>query len=92
MDSEYMKDVAKHLNEISWKTLDVIDRNENVTYLKLLELLSISKNLVHKEIARLEGAVLITTERNPLDNRSFYYHLTNYGEQILAYKDKQTNV
>ncbi len=71
-------------NDSSIQLLMLIQDNKNFTYKDLREESGLSRDRLDKEIARLEGATLITSKRNPVDGRSFIYEITEYGKCILS--------
>lgn len=81
-----LSDVAKNLNPISWDILKMLSRTEYLSYSQIKEKIGVSQEKVSKEIARLEGALLITSKRDDIDQRVMKFSLTENGLTILNYK------
>lgn len=81
-----LKEIADNINAIGWKALDLL-RNNQLSFLKLKGELGLSQEKTYKELAKLEGALLITASRGIEDQRVILYSLTKYGEEILKFKE-----
>lgn len=81
-----LSDVANQLNVISWDILILLSQSKNVSYTELRKALSVSQDKCSREIARLEGALLIKSESDPHDNRALLFNLSENGLNILKYK------
>lgn len=81
-----LKDIAKQLNPISWDLLQILNKTEMISYSELKKKLNLSQSKVSKELARLEGALLVNSERDNVDQRVIYFKLTAAGCKILNYK------
>ncbi|WP_031368487.1 winged helix DNA-binding protein [Clostridium botulinum] len=82
----FLKDIAKGLNNISWDILSMLKANEKLSYGNIKDKLNISQNKVSKELARLEGALLIDSKRDEVDARVYVFTLTENGFKILDNK------
>ncbi|UOE78391.1 hypothetical protein [Parageobacillus thermoglucosidasius] len=80
-----LEEIANNLNDVSWDILNIL-RNEPVNFIELKSRLSLGQEKVYKELARLEGACLIHFKKDPKDQRSNIYYLTNYGKSVFKYK------
>lgn len=78
----YYNEIAKGLNEVSWKILGHIQRYEDISFKNVKETFKLSHGKAEKEIARLEGAVLIQTVRNSEDMRFLQYIPTEHGMEV----------
>jgi DNA-binding MarR family transcriptional regulator len=85
-ESILLQDIAKKLNPISWDILRMLEKNEDLTYTNIKERLSVSQEKAAKEIIRLEGGILIESERDKIDARILRFRLTEYGLNIIQYK------
>lgn len=81
-----IQDIAKKLNPISWDILKMLEKNEDLTYTQVKEKLSVSQEKAAKEIIRLEGGLLIESERDKIDARVLRFKLTEHGVNIIKYK------
>jgi len=81
-----LSDIAKRLNSISWDILEILSKKENISYKDLKNYLKISHEKCSKEIARLEGALLIQEKDDPRDQRKSNFNISEYGLKILRYK------
>ena len=79
-------EIRKKLNSHSWDILELLNSKESLTYSEVQKKLGVGQAKISKELARLEGALLIESERNPMDSRVLYLRLTEYGLQILKLK------
>lgn len=82
----FLTDIAKGLNNISWDILSMLKANEKLSYGNIKDKLNISQNKVSKELARLEGALLIDSKRDEIDARVYVFTLTENGFKILDIK------
>lgn len=82
-----LKDIAKNLNSISWDILDILSKKENIKYNELKKILKISQEKAYKEIARLEGALLIFSKQDDRDKRILRFNITENGLKILNYRN-----
>lgn len=78
-----LNEIAANLNEFGWRILKLIKKNERATFNELRNELGLSQEKSYKEVARLEGALLIVSKRDPKDQRSNLYSLSEYGEKLL---------
>jgi DNA-binding MarR family transcriptional regulator len=81
-----LKEIAESLNDVSWDILDMLARKENINSKEIRDKLKISNEKLYKELARLEGALLIGSKRDPKDKRYLMMNLTQYGIGILELK------
>ncbi|MCZ2845861.1 MAG: MarR family winged helix-turn-helix transcriptional regulator [Candidatus Bathyarchaeota archaeon] len=81
-----IEELAKHRTDVGWEILNLLDLKERLTLNELKGEVRISQEKLYKEIARLEGALLIEAKQDPLDNRRMPYSLTDYGKKILVHK------
>lgn len=80
-------EIAEGLNPISWRILDYLNKYESSIFKDIKENIEVGVNKASKELARLEGATLIVSERDTIDTRSLNYRLTENGIKILKYKN-----
>jgi len=78
-----LDDIAAGLNQISWKILKLL-KSDSLSYSELKKHLDCSQEKVSKEIARLEGACLVFSKRNTMDQRIVDYSITQHGLDISA--------
>lgn len=83
-----LKDVADKLNSISWDILDMLSVNEQLTYKDIRDALGGKQDKTNKEIARLEGALLIGSKKDDGDERKKIFTLSQNGKNILILKMK----
>lgn len=76
-------EIKNKLNSHSWDILEMLKKNESLTYTEVQRRLGLGQSKVSKELARLEGALLIEAEKNGIDGRVLDLKLTEYGLQIL---------
>lgn len=79
-------EIRKKLNSHSWDILELLNSKESLTYSEVQKKLGVGQAKISKELARLEGSLLIESERNPMDSRVLDLKLTEYGLQILKLK------
>ena len=85
-------EVAANLNDFSWKVINFLYVRKQVSFNELRQHVGLSQEKTYKEIARLEGALLIHSERDPNDQRSVRYSLTKYGEVAANSNSEKTLV
>lgn len=84
-----LKDILASLNESSWLILNMIADKEYVQYTDIKNILFNGKQeKTNKEIARLEGAVLIKSSEGSDDGRKKIFTLSEYGKNILKLRKK----
>lgn len=83
MDSVSLVDIKNNLNSISFSILEMLSQNESLTYTEIKDRLRVGQNKVTKELARLEGGLLIQTKKSEIDGREIKLSLTNFGHRIL---------
>lgn len=81
-----IKEIASKLNSISWDIISMLSKAEYLSYSDIKKKLNISQNKVTKELARLEGALLIEYRRDEIDARILKFNITNYGTSIIKYR------
>lgn len=81
-----LSEIKNKLNSHSWDILEMLKKNEALTYTEVQRRLGLGQSKVSKELARLEGALLIEAEKNSIDGRVLDLKLTEYGLQILNLK------
>lgn len=86
MGSIPLEDIAKNLSPISWDILKMLQKSEYLSYSEIKNKIGVSQEKASKEIARLEGALLITSRRDEIDQRILKFSLTENGLEILNYK------
>jgi len=77
-----VQDLTTSFNKLSWDILELIQK-EPVNYKKLREETGTSQDKMYREIARLEGAMLIVSEKDAVDQRVTNYSLSEYGKYVL---------
>jgi DNA-binding MarR family transcriptional regulator len=82
-----LTEIAANLNEVSWDIIDILTKNETLGYNDLRSKLGLSQEKVNSEIARLEGALLISSKVDVKDRRRILFNLTNYGLSISKSKN-----
>lgn len=78
-----LKEIKENLTSISVNILEILYKNESLSYKDIVEKLKVGQNKASKEIARLEGALLIQSKKSDIDGRENKLTLTLYGQQIL---------
>ncbi|MBU8908069.1 MarR family transcriptional regulator [Desertibacillus haloalkaliphilus] len=86
MESVSLNEIANGLNVLSWDVLEYLNNHPSQSYSAIRVKFGFSQEKISKEMARLEGAVLVKVERDPNDNRSMVYNITRYGRSILKMK------
>lgn len=81
-----LEDIAKNLNSISWDILKMLSKTEAMSYSHIKNKIGVSQEKTSKEIARLEGALLIDSKRDEIDGRILNFSITEYGLNILNHK------
>lgn len=87
MTSIRLEDVAGKLNAISWEMLELLLKQKDVSYHNLRNQLNVSQEKCSREIARLEGALLIHSDKDPKDGRILLFNITENGKEILKHKN-----
>lgn len=77
-----LEEIAANTNEFGWKILKLLNQ-DNSTFLEMKKELGLSQEKCYKEISRLEGALLIVSRRDPKDQRSNLFSLSEYGKALL---------
>ena len=67
----------------TWNLLQCIEQHPGLSHRDLRLQLNFSQPRIEKELSRLEGALLIKTDRNPEDKRLTIYKITEYGKEGL---------
>lgn len=78
-----LDEIKNNLPNISYNILQMLYNNESLSYKEIVEKLKVGQNKAAKEIARLEGALLIESKKSDLDGRENKLSLTVYGQQLL---------
>lgn len=86
MSSILLEDIAKGLNQINWDILKFLSKSEYLSYSEIKKRLGVSQDKASKEIARLEGALLLKSQRDEIDQRVVKFFITEHGLKILNYK------
>jgi len=86
MDTIKIEDIAKELNEISWDILAILSTKEALSYKEIREFTGISQEKCNKEMARLEGGLLIKSHRDAKDKRHLIFQISSVG--LKAMKEK----
>lgn len=81
-----LQDIAKILNPISWDILTMLSKTETLSYSEIRNKLKLSQEKASKEIARLEGGLLIISKRDDIDSRHLNFRLTEHGIDIFKIK------
>ena len=68
-DSINLQDIKKNLTSLSIDILEMLKKSESLSYKQIKEQLNVGQNKASKEIARLEGALLIETKKSDIDGR-----------------------
>lgn len=82
--------ILEKLNYISWNILKLLNENEYLSYSNIKKDLKLSQEKCSKEIARLEGALLIESKVDELDERAKRISITRYGKSILKLRSDIT--
>jgi DNA-binding MarR family transcriptional regulator len=89
MDCIPLEEIGGTLNDLTWTILKIIQEHSGITYTEILKISNTAKDKCRIEIARLEGARLIESHRDPLDQRHLPFKVTQYGEKLLdLFKNK----
>lgn len=84
-----LKDISSKLNDFSWLILNTLAEKEYVQYTFIKNnLFNGKQEKANKEIARLEGALLIESSEDTDDGRKKIFTLSEYGKYILKYRKK----
>lgn len=78
-----IEEVLKSLNEISWSLLKLINKSPNLSLNEIRRSTNLSQDKCYKELSRLEGGALITTNRDSADLRVIGYRISEYGIAAL---------
>lgn len=81
-----LEDIAAALNNISWDILSMLSKTESLSYSEIKKKLNVSQDKASKEIARLEGGLLIKSKRDDIDSRLLKFSLTDNGLDIIKYR------
>lgn len=81
-----LSEVASNLNDFSCRILKLLEDHKQVNFKEIKQHVGLSQEKTYKEIARIEGALLINVQRDPNDQRSVLYSLTEYGAAVLQIK------
>lgn len=85
-DNILLKDIANSLNAMSWDILQMLKSNEKLSYSEIKQKLNVSQNKVSKELARLEGALLVSSKKDEIDARVYNFTLSENGLKVLKIK------
>lgn len=85
-DVIFLKDVARKLSSMSWKILEILNSEECLTYTDIKSRFKLSQEKLSKEIARLEGGLLIEFKKDYQDERTKPFVITINGINILKIK------
>lgn len=83
VDNIPLSEIAASTTEFGWKILFLIRDEQNISFKEIREKIGISQEKIYKEISKLEGALLISTFRDPKDQRSNLFILTEYGKKLI---------
>jgi len=78
-----LEEISKRLNVLSWDILRMLNKTEYLRYSEIKTKLKVSQDKASMEIARLEGACLIESQRDEVDKRILKFKITDYGISIL---------
>jgi|GEM_PF-1830449 len=78
-----LNEVIKTLNETSWQLLKLIQEKPNFSFKDIRNESNLSQEKCYKELCRLEGGVLVVTNRDQSDRRVNGYSITQYGQAAL---------
>lgn len=83
-----LSEVAKELNSngVCWDILFHLSRYESMSFSEIQAKVHMKRQKMDKEIARLEGPLLISSVRDSVDKRVVRYSVTINGLNILKYK------
>lgn len=79
--------IASELNEVCWDVLSILNKRDEIGFSELRQTMEISQQKCAVEIAKLKGALLIKSRPDPKDSRAILYTLTEYGVNIMKYKN-----
>lgn len=85
-DSIFLRDIAHKLSSISWDILEMLEKQEFLTYTDIKNRFKMSQEKLSKEIARLEGGLLIEFKKDSQDERTKPFTITINGKNILKIK------
>lgn len=86
MENISLEIISKNLTPLSWDLLQMLSKTEFLSYGQIKKRLGVSQDKASKEIARLEGAILINSKRGDIDQRIIKFYITEYGLEIMNYK------
>ncbi|MDP4084713.1 MAG: hypothetical protein Q8934_08880 [Bacillota bacterium] len=75
--------VIESMNDISWSLLDLIKNKPGLNFFEIRKEMNKSQEKCYKELSRLEGGVLIKSNRHVLHQRVINYQITEYGQIAL---------
>jgi len=81
-----LKDIAERLNSFSWDIMTLLVQNEQLTYTQIKKAMGGKQEKTNKELARLEGALLIESKKDGGDERRKIFYLSQNGMEIMKYK------
>lgn len=87
-DIIFLKDIAHNLNSLSWDILEMLNNEEYLTYTDIKNRFKKSQEKLSKEIARLEGGLLIEFKKDSEDERTKPFTITSNGKNILKFKGR----
>lgn len=83
MTSITLEDIARRVSQTGWIILEILTKVESSPSNHLKERLSISHEKLQKEIARLDGPLLIDRSIDEFDARKLSYSISNYGLELF---------
>ncbi|KAB2329462.1 MULTISPECIES: hypothetical protein [Bacillaceae] len=94
-----MKDLSVPLQSIidtltptSWELLELINTSPELNFYEIRKETNLSQEKCYKELSRLEGGVLITSNRKFSDKRIIGYKITKFGLVALEQYKPQSLV
>lgn len=83
-----LENVVQSMNDTSWYLLELIKDKPNLSFKDIRKESNLSQEKCYKELCRLEGGVLVVTNRYLDDRRVIGYHITEYGNAAIDFHNK----
>lgn len=77
-----LEEISSNISSIGWDILKLLNEKE-LNFIKIKNELCLSQEKTYKELARLEGGLLILSQRDPKDQRTVIFSLSKYGKELF---------
>lgn len=78
-----LTEIVARFSQDTKNVLDCIQANPGLSHGDLRAKLNYTQSRMEKELSKLEGSLLIKTNRNPEDKRLTIYTITDYGKEAI---------